>query len=76
MKLVRHGTTIVAIIERGWEKAYLTAQQRKRDWIPLFLTGSAQPVAEIHSKVRVCVGQQIADQQVVVLHESDTEERE
>ncbi len=73
MKLIKHGDLVVAIIEKMQEKAYLTAQRGQQDWIPLFVIGSAVPVAEIHSKtlqVRVCVGQQIADQQDVMFGEN------
>jgi len=38
---VKHGDKIVAVIERQWEKAYLTAQQGKQEWVPLFPIGLA-----------------------------------
>ena len=73
MKLVRHGNeTVVAIIERGWEKAYLTSQQGQRDWEPLFLIGAAVPIAKIHTithQVQLCEGQHLAEQCDVVLHD-------
>jgi hypothetical protein len=69
MKLIRHGDIIVALVIRAWEKAYLVSQRGKQEWVPLFLVGSAQPVAEVHSatrQVRLCADQQIADQRSVV----------
>ena len=73
MQLVKHGKKVVAIIERQWEKAYLTAQQGKQEWIPLFPVGLAIPIAEIDPvtrQVRMCAGQAIVNQQEVVLHDS------
>jgi hypothetical protein len=65
MKLVRHGTQVVAVIQQGWEKAYLlSSQQGKREWVPMFLVGEAQPFAEIHSTtraVRLCEGRELAE---------------
>jgi hypothetical protein len=52
MKLVRHGTQVVAIIEQGWEKAYLLSQQGKQEWVSMFLVGEERPFAEIHSATR------------------------
>ena len=72
MQLVRHGEQIVAIIERGWEKAYLTAQQGRQQWVPLFPIGLAIAIAEIDPltrQVRLCAGQAIANQQEVVFHD-------
>ncbi len=73
MQLVKHGDKIVAVIERQWEKAYLTAQQGKQEWVPLFPIGLALPIAEIDPvtrQVRMCAGQAIVNQQEVVLHDS------
>ncbi len=73
MQLVKHGDKIVAVIERQWEKAYLTAQQGKQEWVPLFPIGLATPIAEIDPvtrQVRMCAGQAIVNQQEVVLHDS------
>jgi hypothetical protein len=73
MQLVKHGDKIVAVIEKQWEKAYLTAQQGKQEWIPLFPIGLAIPIAEIDPvtrQVRMCTGQAIVNQQEVVLHDS------
>ncbi len=67
MKLIR-----VAVIERQCEKAYLTAQQGKQEWVPLFPIGLAIPSAEIDPvtrRVRMCAGQVIVNQQEVVLHD-------
>ena len=72
MKLVQHGDVIVAIIEHSWEKAYLTAQQGKQEWIPLFPGGLTAPIAEMNPvtrQVRMCAGQAIVNQQEVVLHD-------
>lgn len=72
MKLVRHDDTIIALVGYNPEKAYLTSQQGKQEWIPLFTIGSATPIAEIDPvtrQVRMCAGQTIADQQEVVLHD-------
>lgn len=73
MKLIRHGETqVVALIEHNWEKAYLTAQQGKLAWVPLFIVGSPRPAAEIDPvtrQVRVCAGQTMADQMEVMLHD-------
>ena len=72
MQLVKHGDKIVAVIERQWEKAYLTAQQGKQKWVPLFLIGLAIPIAEIDPvtrQVRMCAEQAIVNQQEVVLHD-------
>jgi len=52
MKLVRHGAQIVAIIEQGWEKAYLHSQRGKQAWVPVFLVSEARPFAGIHSEDR------------------------
>jgi hypothetical protein len=73
MQLVKHGEQIVAVIERRWEKAYLTAQQGKREWVPLFPIGLATPIAEIDPmtrQVRLCAGQAIVNQQEVVFHDN------
>jgi hypothetical protein len=72
VKLVRHGTQVVAIIEQRWEKAYLLSQQGKQAWVPMFLEGEARPFAEIHSatrQVRLCEGRELAEEQRVVFHE-------
>jgi hypothetical protein len=69
MKLVKRGDTIVAIIERQWEKTYLISQQGKQEWVPLFLVGSQNPIAEIDPQtrlVRMDPGQALADEQEVV----------
>lgn len=54
MKLVRHHEQVIAIFERAWEKAYLLAHQGKEEWVPLYLSGQAQPqlCAEIHTITR------------------------
>jgi phage tail protein X len=73
MQLVQHGDKVVAVIERQWEKAYLTAHQGKQEWVPLFPIGLAIPIAEIDPvthQVRMCAGQAIVNQQEVVLHDS------
>jgi len=73
MQLVKHGDKIVALIERQWEKAYLTAQQGRQEWVPLFPIGLAIPIAEIGPvarQVRMCAGQVIVIQQEVVFHDS------
>lgn len=72
MKLVRHGAQVVAVIQQGWEKAYLLSQQGKQEWVPVFLVGEAQPFAEIHSTtraVRLCEGRELADEQGVLFHD-------
>jgi hypothetical protein len=72
MQLVKHGEKVVAIIERQWEKAYLTAQRGKQEWVPLFHLGLASPIAEINPvtrQVRMCAGQAIVNQQEVVFHD-------
>ncbi len=71
MKLVRHGTQVVAIIEQGWEKAYLLSQQGKQAWVSMFLVGEARPFAKIHSatrQVHLCERRELADEQGVVFH--------
>jgi hypothetical protein len=71
MKLVRHGTQVVAIIELRWEKAYLLSQQDRQAWVPMFLEGEARPFTEIHSatrQVRLCEGCELAEEQRVVFH--------
>lgn len=73
MQLVKHGEKVVAVIERQWEKAYLTAQQGKQEWVPLFTVNSQAPVAEIDPatrQVRMCTGQAVTDQLKVVLHDN------
>jgi len=35
MKLVRHGAQ-VAVIQEGWEKAYLLSRQGKQEWVPVY----------------------------------------
>jgi len=72
MKLVRHGTQVVAIIEQGWEKAYLLSQQGKQEWVSMFLEGEERPFAEIHSatrQVRLCEGRELAEVQGVVFRD-------
>ena len=72
MKLVKHGDTIVAVIEHNWEKAYLTACRGEQEWVPLFTLGSTSPVAEIDPvtrQVRMRVGYIAANVQEVVLHD-------
>ncbi len=72
MKLVRHSAQVVAIIERGWEKAYLLSQRGKQAWVPMFLVGEARPFAEIHSatrQVRLGEGRELAEEQSVVFHD-------
>lgn len=72
MKLIKHGEALIALIEHNWEKAYLTSQQGKQEWVPLFTIGSTAPIAEIDPvtrQVRLCTGQTVADQQEVVLHD-------
>jgi hypothetical protein len=73
MQLVKHGEQVIAIIERHWEKAYLTAQRGKQAWVPLFPIGLASPIAEIDPvtrQVRMCAGQAIVNQQEVVFHDN------
>jgi hypothetical protein len=68
MKLVKHGAVVVAIIEHGWEKSYLKAQQGTVEWVPLFLSGGTTPYAEVHAAsrhVRLYAGQEVLDQQEV-----------
>jgi hypothetical protein len=75
MKLIKHGDSIVALVERASEKTYLTTQREKQEWIPLFLVGSTTPIAEINSTsrlVRLCPGQALADEQRVAFHENQT----
>jgi hypothetical protein len=72
MKLVRHGAQVIAVIEQGWEKAYLHSQQGKQEWVPMFLVGEERPFAEIHSmtrQVRLCEGHELAEEQGVVFHD-------
>ncbi len=69
MKLMNQGNSIVAIIERQWEKSYLISQQGNQSWVPLFLVGGENLIAEIDPKtrqVRLSPGQTIADEQEVV----------
>ena len=73
MQLVRHGSAIVAIIERRWERDYLSSVRGRLDWVPLYRVGSTVPLAEIHTathQVRVCEseGQSLFFQQEVELH--------
>ena len=71
MKVVKHGDAIVVIIEHGWEKLYLMAQQGTVEWVPLFLHEDSIPFAEIDPAsrhVRLCVGQELIDQRDVVFH--------
>jgi len=71
MQLVRHGSAIVAIIERRWERVYLSSAKDRLEWVPLYLVGGALPLAEIHTgtrQVRLCEGQSLFDQQDVELH--------
>lgn len=72
MKLVRHGDAIVAIVEHHWEKTYLTSQQGKQEWVPLFPSESTTPIAEIDPmtrQVRLAPGQTVLDQREVVFHD-------
>ena len=72
MKLIRHGTEIVAVIQHGGEKAYLHSQRGKQEWVPMFLVGEARPFAEIHSatrQVHLCEGRELAAEQSVVFHD-------
>jgi hypothetical protein len=72
MKLIRHGTQIVAIIQRAWEKAYLLSQRGKQEWIPVFLIDRAAPFAEIHSEsrqVRLSAGSELISEQRVFFHD-------
>jgi hypothetical protein len=71
MKLVRHGATVIAIIERRWEKDFLSLQRNSREWVPLFPVGGIVPLAEINTithEARLCEGQVLIDQQEVELH--------
>jgi hypothetical protein len=73
MKLVNHNSMIIAIIEHQSEKAYLTSQQGKQAWVPLFTADSQDPVAEIDlvtRQVRICARETIPDQLEVVLHDN------
>jgi hypothetical protein len=72
MQLVRHGSTIVAIIERRWERDYLSSVRGRLEWVPLYAVGSTVPLAEIHAathQVRLCesAGQPLFEQQEVEL---------
>ncbi len=79
MKLVRHTVQeVVAVVERNWEKAYLTSQQEKCEWEPLFLVGEAIPFAEIHTtthQARLCEGRHLTEQCDVVLHDGETKKK-
>ena len=73
MQLVRHGSAIVAIIERRWERDYLSSVRGRLEWVPLYRVGGTVPLAEIHTgthRVRLCEGQgqPLFDQQEVELH--------
>jgi hypothetical protein len=73
MQLVRHGSAVVAIIERRWERDYLSSVRGRLEWVPLYQVGSTVPLAEIHTgsrRVRLCEGQgqPLFDQQEVELH--------
>ena len=60
MQLVRHGSAIVAIIERRWERDYLSSVRGRLEWVPLYLVGGTIPLAEIHTathQVRLCEGE-------------------
>jgi hypothetical protein len=72
MKLIRHGvSTIMAIIERSWEKAYLgSMRDHQQEWIPLYLNGKTTPFAEMHTKtylVRLYGDHQMGAEQHVFL---------
>lgn len=72
MQLVRHGSAIVAIIERRWERDYLSSVRGRLEWVTLYLVGSTDPFAEIHTatrQVRLCegVGLPLLNQQEVEL---------
>ena len=72
MQLVRHGSTIVAIIERRWERDYLSSLRGRLEWVPLYAVGGTVTLAEIHvatHQVRLCAGrgQPLYDQQEVEL---------
>ncbi len=72
MQLVRHGSAIVAVIERRWERDYLSSVRDRLEWVPLYQVGGTVPFAEIHTtthQVRLCEseGQLLLDQQVVEL---------
>lgn len=74
MQLVRHGSAIVAIIERRWERDYLSSVRGSLEWLPLYLVDGTVPLAEIHTdtrQVRLCEGQSLFDQQDVELHTSE-----
>ncbi len=73
MQLVKHGSAIVAIIERRWERDYLSSVRGRLEWVPLYRVGGTVPLAEIHTdthRVRLCEGQgqPLFDQQEVELH--------
>jgi hypothetical protein len=68
MKVVKHGD---AVIEHGWGKSYLVAQQGTVEWVPIFLHRDTSPFAEIDPvsrQVRLCAGQELLDQKDVVFH--------
>ena len=72
MQLVRHGSAIVAIIERRWERVYLSSAKDRLEWVPLYQVGGTVPFAEIHTathQVRLCesAGQPLLAQQEVEL---------
>jgi hypothetical protein len=59
MQLVRHGSAIVAIFERRWERDYLSLARGSLEWVPLYPIGSDVPLAEIQTttrRVRLCKG--------------------
>jgi hypothetical protein len=72
MQLVRHGSVIVAIIERRRERDYLSSVRGRLEWVPLYQVGGTGPFAEIHTtthQVRLCVSEEhpLLDQQEVEL---------
>jgi site-specific recombinase XerD len=73
MQLIKHGESVVAIVEHHWEKKYLKTQRASMKWVPLFLAGGTTTFAEIDPvslQVRMSVGQALRDQQEVVFHVS------
>lgn len=74
MQLIKHGESVVAIVEHHWEKMYLKSQRASLKWVPLFLAGGTTAFAEIDPvslQVRMCIGHALHDQQEVVFHASN-----
>jgi len=68
MKLIRHGDSIVAIIQGNHEKQLLVARREQQEWVPLFLPDCIEPLAEIHCRtlhVRLYQGQHFGNEETV-----------